>query len=56
MAEVTGSSPTRERGHIGKVVAALKAEVPPYTPEEVCAFGARFHELVPQIQLSPKEV
>jgi hypothetical protein len=45
IAEVTGSAPKASGSLIGKVAAALASEEPPFTPEEVRAFGARFHEL-----------
>lgn len=47
VAEVTGSDPVVTGSHVGKVTALLRKAEPPYTPEEVRDFAARFAQLCP---------
>lgn len=47
VAEVTGSDPSVTGSHVAKISNALARAKPPYTPDEVRAFGGRFHELCP---------
>lgn len=47
VAEVTGTDPKTAGGLIGKVCKALRAGEPPYTPEDVKSFAARFGEFCP---------
>jgi hypothetical protein len=47
VAEVTGSEPAIVGGRIGSLAAKLAKATPPYTPEEVRAFGRRFGEFCP---------
>ena len=44
IAEVCGVDPSTAGASIGKVEAALKKAMPPYTPDEVRAFGAHWWE------------
>jgi len=47
IASATGLDPATAGSHIGKTASALAAADPPYTPDDVAAFGRRFLELCP---------
>lgn len=47
VAEVTGLDPATAGGRIGQTAATLAAADPPYSPDDVRAFGRRFWQLCP---------